>query len=125
MNKVYGVLLLTLLTAASLFAASSKDITSVEAKALLAKNSKVFLLDVRTPQERSQGYIPGSVLIPIDTIEQRVNEVPKNRPVVVYCAVGSRSRSVAQALAGMGYAEVYNMKDGIMGWYRNGYSIQR
>jgi len=106
-------------------AAGARDITSREAKGLLEKNGKVFLLDVRTPDERRQGYIAGSVLIPIDAVEKRIGEVPRNRPVVVYCAVGSRSRFVAEALARQGYAEVYNMKDGIYGWYRNGFAIQR
>lgn len=125
MKKMYLAFLLVLLTAAALLAASYRDITSVEAKALIGKGRNVFILDVRTPQERGEGFIPGSVLIPINTLENRVNEIPKNRPVVVYCAVGSRSRAVAQALAGMGYPEVYNMRDGIMGWYRNGFSLQR
>lgn len=106
-------------------AAGARDITSREAKSLMEKNGKVFLLDVRTPDERRQGYIAGSVLIPIDAMEKRIGEVPRNRPVVVYCAVGSRSRFVAQALAQQGYGEVYNMKDGIYGWYRNGFAIQR
>lgn len=125
MKRFYAAFLIILLTAVAVLAAPSRDITSVEAKALIDKGRKVFILDVRTPQERGQGFIPGSVLIPINTLENRVNEVPKNRPVIVYCAVGSRSRPVAQALAGMGYPEVYNMRDGIMGWYRNGFSIQR
>jgi len=119
------LLFFILLTAVTVPAATSKDITSAEAKAIIARNKNTFILDVRTPQERSQGFIPGSVLIPIDTIEKRLNEVPRNRPVVVYCAVGSRSRVVAQALSGSGYPEVYNMRDGITGWYRNGFPIQR
>lgn len=125
MKKFCFALLLTLLTSSVLIAAPSRDITSTEAKALIAKNKNAFILDVRTPQERSQGYIPGSVLIPIDMVERRINDIPKKRTIVVYCAVGSRSRAVAQALSGRGYPDVYNMKDGIMGWYRNGFPVQR
>lgn len=117
--------ILLVLGASLVFAAGARDITSREAKSLLEKNKKVFLLDVRTPDERRQGYIAGSTLIPIDVMEKRMGEVPKNRPVVVYCAVGSRSGVVAQALARQGYGEVYNMRDGILGWYRNGFPIQR
>lgn len=124
-RRWFGVLFFILLTAAAVSAAASKDITSAEAKAIIIKNRNTFILDVRTPQERSQGFIPGSVLIPIDMIEKRLNEIPKNRPVVVYCAVGSRSRAVAQALSVRGFPEVYNMRDGIAGWYRNGFPIQR
>jgi rhodanese-related sulfurtransferase len=125
MKKFCTAFLLTLLTASVLIAAPSRDITSIEAKALIDKSRNVFILDVRTPQERTQGYIQGSVLIPIDTIEKRISEIPKKRTIVVYCAVGSRSRAVSQALSGRGYPDVYNMKDGIMGWYRNGFPIQR
>jgi rhodanese-related sulfurtransferase len=125
MKRFYGVLFTILLTVAAVSAAFSKDITSAEAKAMIIKNKNIFILDVRTPQERGQGFIPGSVPIPIDMVGMRLNEVPKNRPVVVYCAVGSRSRIVAQALSDRGYPEVYNMRDGIAGWYRNGFPIQR
>ena len=89
------------------------------------KSKNTYLLDVRTADERRQGYIPGSVLIPLDMIEKRHGEIPKNRPVIVYCAVGSRSRSVAQALARNGYSDVYNMRDGIFGWYKNGFPVQK
>ncbi len=125
MKRLCGVLFLLLLTAINVSAAPSRDLTAGEAKAFIDKNKNAFILDVRTPQERNQGYIPGSVLIPIDTIERRLNEIPKSRPVVVYCAVGSRSRVVAQALSNSGYSEVYNMKDGVMGWYRSGFPIKK
>lgn len=125
MKKLLLALLLVISNVLPLFAGVARDITSLDAKNLLAGRKNVYLLDVRTPQERSQGFIPGSVLIPINEVERRLHEIPKNRPVIVYCAVGSRSRQVAQALAGAGYGEVYNMRDGIMGWYRNGYQIRR
>lgn len=121
------LLLLLLITAGAtqLFAAQVRDISSRDAKGLLDKNGKVFILDVRTPEERRQGYIAGSTLIPIDAMERRLGEVPRNRPVLVYCAVGSRSQVAARVLAQRGYGEVYNMADGIYGWYRNGFAIRR
>ncbi len=125
MKQFLASLLLLCAAAGQLFAATARDISSQEANSLLAKNGKVFILDVRTPGERLQGYIAGSTLIPIDAMERRIGELPKNRPVLVYCAVGSRSRVVAQALARQGFPEVYNMKDGIYGWYRNGFPIKR
>jgi len=125
MKWLYVTMILLALGASLVCAAGARDITSREAKSLLEKNSRVFLLDVRTPDERRQGYIAGSTLISIDAVEKRIGEIPRNRPVLVYCAVGSRSGVVAQALARQGYGEVYNMKDGIVGWYRNGFPIQR
>ena len=125
MNRLIAALILCLAACNPSLAAAARDVSSTEAKTVIDKAKNVFILDVRSPQERSQGYIPGSQLIPIEIIERRLAEIPKNRPIVVYCAVGSRSRAVAQGLSRLGYAEVYNMRDGIMGWYRNGYPIQR
>jgi rhodanese-related sulfurtransferase len=105
--------------------AAAQDISSREAKAFLEKNRNIFLLDVRTPQENSQARLPGTVLIPIGEFERRIGEVPRNRPILVYCAVGARSKPVAEFLAKNGYKDVYNMTDGIVGWYRNGYPLQR
>lgn len=105
--------------------AAERNISARDARALLDSNKNIYLLDVRTPQEYSQGRLAGSVLIPIGEFGRRVGEVPKNRVIVVYCAVGSRSKPVAGFLAQEGYKEVYNMTDGIVGWYRNGFPIQR
>jgi len=112
-------------TAWSLAFAAAQDISSREAKVLLEKNKNIFLLDVRTPQENSQARLPGTVLIPISEFERRVKEVPRNKTILVYCAVGSRSKPVAEFLAKNGYKEVYNMSDGLVGWYRNGFPLQR
>ena len=109
----------------SLALAAPQDISSREAKALLEKNKNIFLLDVRTPQENSQARLPGTVLIPINEFERRIAEVPRNKTIIVYCAVGSRSRPVAEYLSKNGYKDVYNMSDGIVGWYRNGFQIVR
>jgi rhodanese-related sulfurtransferase len=105
--------------------AAEKNITARDAKAFMDANKNVYLLDVRTPQEYSQGKLAGSTLIPIGELERRIREVPKNKAVMVYCAVGSRSKSAANFLAQQGYKDVYNMSDGIVGWYRNGFPIQR
>lgn len=109
----------------SLALAGVRDVSSREAKVLLEKNKNVFLLDVRTPQENSQARLPGSVLIPIGEFGLRIAEVPRNRTILVYCAVGARSQQAAELLSRRGYKEVYNMTDGIVGWYRDGFPLQR
>jgi rhodanese-related sulfurtransferase len=124
MKKVMLVLLMIAAMATQVWAAE-KSILSREARSLMGKNKSIYLLDVRTPQEYSQGRLAGSVLIPIGEFERRIGEVPKNRTIVVYCAVGSRSKPVASLLAQRGYKDVYNMADGIVGWYRNGFPLQR
>ncbi|OGU13075.1 MAG: rhodanese-like domain-containing protein [Geobacteraceae bacterium GWC2_53_11] len=124
MKKIVLVLLMMVSLVSQVWAAE-KDITSRDAKALLDRNKNIYLLDVRTPQEYSQGKLAGSVLIPIGEFERRVGEVPKNKTIIVYCAVGSRSKPVANFLAQRGHKDVYNMTDGIVGWYRNKFPIQR
>jgi rhodanese-related sulfurtransferase len=90
----------------SLALAGAKDISSHEAKTLLEKNKSIFLLDVRTPQENSQARLSGTVLIPINEFKQRIKEVPRNKTILVYCAVGSRSKPVAEYLSKIGYKNV-------------------
>jgi len=118
MRRILATAGMIVALATSATAAQFKNIASPQAKALLDRGT-VFLLDVRTPEEFRQAHLKGAVLIPIDQIEKRLDEVPKNRPVLVYCAVGSRSNAVAGFLVEKGFRDVYNMKDGIVGWYRN------
>lgn len=92
---------------------------------MAAKRPDVVLLDVRTPEEYRQARIAGAKLIPVGSIERRYTELPKNVPILVYCAVGSRSVPVSGFLASRGYGEVYNMSDGIVGWFRNGFPVER
>jgi rhodanese-related sulfurtransferase len=124
MNKLVLVLLL-LLSQLSVVWGAEKDLTSRDVKVILEKNKSVFLLDVRTQQEYSQGKLGGSVLIPLGELERRIGDVPRNKTIVVYCAVGSRSKAAAGFLSKSGYKDVFNMSDGIVGWYRNGFPVQR
>jgi rhodanese-related sulfurtransferase len=125
MKRVVLVVLVLLLSVSALCAASYQNIMSPAAKGLVDKKKNVYLLDVRTPDEFRQARLKGAVLIPINEIEKRYKEIPKNRPVVIYCAVGTRSNLVAGFLVSKGYADVYNVVDGIVGWYRNGFPIER
>jgi NADPH-dependent 2,4-dienoyl-CoA reductase/sulfur reductase-like enzyme/rhodanese-related sulfurtransferase len=57
-----------------------------------------FLLDVRTPAEFAAGHIPGAVNIPVDELRPRLDELPRDRPVVVYCQVGQRGYLATRVL---------------------------
>jgi rhodanese-related sulfurtransferase len=74
-----------------------------------------LLLDVRTPQENAAQAIPGSHLIPLQELGFRMNELPKNKDIVVYCRVGSRSAYACSHLSRLGY-RVKNLEGGIMVW---------
>lgn len=71
--------------------------------------SGATLLDVRTPQEHACGTLQGSVNIPVQELAQRLGEVDKSKPVVVYCAAGGRSAMAAQMLKQAGFEHVHDM----------------
>jgi sulfur-carrier protein adenylyltransferase/sulfurtransferase len=71
------------------------------------------LLDVRQPKEYEQSHIPGAMLIPLPELSDRLSEVDPAKPVIVYCAIGGRSRAAAQLISGNGFDEVYNLQGGI------------
>lgn len=74
-----------------------------------------FLLDVREPWEHQLAAIPGSRLIPMGQIPARLEEIPREREVVVYCHHGVRSMQVAYYLAHHGF-QVTNLHGGIDAW---------
>lgn len=75
--------------------------------ALLMKNG-AQIIDVRTPGEYASGHIPGAVNIPLDTLQQNLSKIKKNKPVITCCASGMRSLSAKSVLAGNGFKDVYN-----------------
>ncbi|MBR3594248.1 MAG: CoA-disulfide reductase [Clostridia bacterium] len=77
----------------------------------LPRDGSVFLLDTRTPFEVMQGKIDGFVNIPLDSLRQRINEIPKDRPIYVHCHSGLRSYLACRILSGNGY-DCYNLAGG-------------
>jgi rhodanese-related sulfurtransferase len=104
-------------------AATARNVSPEEAYSMVARHDSLYLLDVRTPAEFQQARLEGASLIPIDQLISRLSEVPKDRPILVYCAVGSRSAQVVNYLARQGYTEVYNLYGGIYSWAQKGYPI--
>ena len=77
----------------------------------LPRDGSVFLLDTRTPYEVMQGKIDCFVNIPLDSLRQRINEIPKDRPVYVHCHSGLRSYLACRILTGNCY-DCYNLAGG-------------
>ncbi len=92
-------------------------ITPNQAYELMQSQNNCTVLDVRTPEEFSQGHIPGAILIPDYELAKRAEkELPdKNALILVYCRSGNRSRQAANTLLKLGYT---NVKDfgGIIDW---------
>ena len=79
---------------------------------LVEQKDKLLMVDTRTAEEYSFGTIPGAVNIPLDDLRERIAEIPKNQPVVVFCAVGLRGYLAQRILIGNGYENIRNLSGG-------------
>ena len=84
-----------------------------------------FLLDVREPWEYQAGHVPGARLIPLGELEQRVEEVPRDQPVLAICHSGQRSLAAAGFLLQRGYTSVTNVDGGTGAWIERGYPVDK
>ena len=87
--------------------------------------NNAVLIDVRTNDEYSSGYIENSLNIDYLSIDfnQNVEELDKNTPIVLYCRSGKRSSRSANILSKLGFKEVYNLHGGILDWIEAGNSV--
>ena len=101
------------------------EISTIEAHERLESSESPLFVDVREPDEWEEGHVPGAIHITRGRLESSIEGlVPyKSRPLVVYCAVGSRSAFAAQVLGEMGYSNVVNMAGGFVDWKRNGFDV--
>ncbi|MFT3916677.1 MAG: rhodanese-like domain-containing protein [Anaeromyxobacteraceae bacterium] len=84
----------------------SRGASPAQVKAKLAAGATV--VDVRTEAEFGGGAVEGAINVPLHQLSAKLKKIPKDRPVVVYCASGARSAAAARILKGAGYADVTN-----------------
>jgi rhodanese-related sulfurtransferase/uncharacterized membrane protein YphA (DoxX/SURF4 family) len=87
----------------------------------------LIIVDVRSGSEYESGHIKGALLIPVSQLEERLDEIPQDRPILVYCNGTScnRSGNAAAILAANGYKEIYDLSGrGIDEWIDKGYPSQ-
>ncbi len=103
-----------------------KEVNSAEALQLI-NHKDAFVLDVRDPNEYSDGHVLNSTLIPLGTLKARLDELEKYRdqPMVVVCRSGSRSGTACAILAKQGYTQVYNLAGGMLAWQRNNLPVEK
>jgi len=94
----------------------SERYSAALAAEILGATNAPQLVDVRTPREREQKAIAGSVSLPLNRLEERVGELQRNRPVLVYCAGGFRSSIAASLLQKAGFASVSEIAGGLAAW---------
>ena len=83
---------------------------------LLSSGQPPLAIDVRTPRERDQKYIAGSVSFPLNHLTENLEKLPKDRPLLIYCAGGYRSSIAASLLQRSGFDFVGEIAGGITGW---------
>jgi len=92
------------------------EATQDEGRAIVAAGG-ARVVDVRTPQETARGIIPGAILIPVQELEERWREIPKDgRATLVYCAGGERSAAACEFLSRQGYEGLHNLAGGFSSW---------
>jgi len=82
-----------------------------------------FVLDVRTVEEWNEYHAPNTTLIPLDQLPSRLNELPKDKQIVVVCRSGNRSREGRDILLAAGF-QATSMAGGLKDWYAKGYPIE-
>jgi hydroxyacylglutathione hydrolase len=83
---------------------------------LLASKEPPFAIDVRTPRERDQKFIAGSLNLPLSHLSENLNLLPKDRPLVVFCAGGYRSSMAASLLQHANFSPVAEIAGGLAAW---------
>lgn len=135
MPKMYGtfaiVLVLAVVVAFFVFSQRGNTVlatlprispTEYRARYLQAKQPHL-LLDVRTPAEFASGHLAGAVNIAVQDLPHRLAELPKDRPLVIYCRSGNRSRQAQQYLANAGFTQTVDL-GGILAWQAQGLPVQ-
>jgi rhodanese-related sulfurtransferase len=112
MKKIFLMLVLIFLVSCS------SDVVTLEPEEAYERlqNEEIVLLDVRTEAEHIVGTIPGSVLYPVDTIDESILDIYEtDETIFVFCRSGNRSNTAANKLIELGYKNVYDI-GGINSW---------
>ena len=104
--------------------AEIKSISVEEVYEIIKNKEDYLIIDVRTKEEYDEGHIGGATLLPVQELEDRLNELPKDKPIIVYCRSGNRSRTAAGILVNNGFTQVYDM-GGIGDWIAKDYPVEK
>lgn len=105
--------------------AIARDVSATELSTLMETRPDLILLDVRTDKEWAGGHLPGAALLDFleDNFESQALQLPKDRPIALYCAAGGRSEDAMKRLAKAGFQELYNLRGGFYGWEDEGKAV--
>ena len=103
-----------------------KIVDHTQASRMIASENPPLILDVRTPEEYTEGHIPGARLIPLNTISDSLAILSqyKDEEIIAVCRSGRRSGIATEQLTKEGFGKVYNLKGGMVQWKQNGGKIE-
>lgn len=99
-----------------------KSISPEEVNRIINNEEDYLILDVRSKEEYDPGHLEGALLLPVQELEDRLDELPVDGHIIVYCLIGVRSRAAANILVENGFTQVYDM-GGISDWIDEGYPV--
>ncbi|MEO7217778.1 MAG: MBL fold metallo-hydrolase [Gemmatimonadaceae bacterium] len=102
----------------------ARKIAADQLASLIAAHT-VAVIDVRNKDEWTSGHIDGAVLIPLPEFHNRLDEIPRDRPVLVLCEHGSRSAAAAATLDAWGFDDVHDLVGGFYEWEATGHPVAR
>jgi rhodanese-related sulfurtransferase len=101
-----------------------KQISVAEAQTAVKSKDAQFI-DVRTDAEYKSGHAPQTVNLPLDSLENEVAKLDKQKPVYVICQTGRRSQKGAEILQKNGFKEIYNVEGGTTAWANAGLPVDK
>ena len=94
-----------------------QPITKQQIEELQQQNNTVILIDIRTPAEYEKMHVPGALNMPAETVAESITKFAADDTIVCICNKGQeRSQNAAETIAAMGFANVFYLKDGTVGW---------
>lgn len=112
-------------TAANIIRGEVAVMTARELAERINRGQAPLVIDVRTPGEYARGHIPHAVNMPLDSFRSKIDGLPKDRPMVLYCRIGYRSYVALRALDQRGFGRVYNLSGGFLTWEMSGYKVEK
>ena len=101
------------------------EVNSKEVSAMLQKDKKIVVLDVRTAEEFRDGHIKGAINIDIRQPDalSKIDKLNHNTKYIVHCRTNRRSKTAVDHMVQSGFKTVYQIMDGYNGWSQNGLAI--
>lgn len=119
--SIWGLFIVLMLVGLFLFVRLApmkglKNLNADDFQSAIESSSNKILIDVREKIEFKNGFIPNAINIPLSELKGRINDIPKNKEVFLYCQSGMRSRQAASILKKNGFAQLAQLQGGILSW---------